>query len=105
MKLKIAALATTVVLILAFAVIVWPTRYKETQVDRQLLREDRLTGEIRVFNGGRGWISLAQQACWNEPPPPEPRHYADLKTDVEATRIYMEDGQKWAKHFDECPNK
>lgn len=57
-KLKIAAAGIAVILLLAFANFVWPTRYRWDHLDGNPVKIDRITHEAEVLNPGGGWRYL-----------------------------------------------
>lgn len=77
-KVKIVGLALAVLVTVAFALTVWPTRYRYDHVTLKgsvlPVRMDRLTGHTEILRGMSGWSKVSEGHA--------PSETAELKTEV-----------------------
>jgi hypothetical protein len=112
MERRIAAMILAVV-VLAFALFVWPTTYAYDHVQRGaseiLLRRNRVSGEVAYFDQSAGWIAPSRlghrptvhelaiaQAAWDRQT--SSTTLPTVEDEVEAQRRDVENG--WAREKD-----
>ena len=110
---KMIAVAFGALVLVAMAVLVWPTRYVQTSYANYPVRIDRFTGEAEVLRTW-GWSKMTNQRTevpstvpaqiFGNPPPPQPQiEPARIEATPRPAPTPFPQGQEWRRFYNPPP--